>query len=437
MKKNTFLNFLIIITLNTTILYAGNYNNYLSVVKEKNQVVQVDGYGNTEDEALLNAETKAVRLVLGSFVTRKKELDGITLRIVNDKIQEIITGTIKNTKIISEFDGKKITIECTISSSEILTFCKNNGIETLMDGKGMFNEITKNSNNKDGEIAALSNLENELKDILAKSFDYEIKVNDPQDNGNGTFDLTLDIMVYTNSNIKIIKDEIAKYFNGISIKESEFKSMKRFGQNSYSLELNSNVGYYKREMSPNAKGSSAFGKLMKSAVNTLLETEYDRRQKQIRSRGRAKQDDSDLEEKPNIKNRNETYTLRTDPSTFRNSLNNYFETYLKSFVIKFEGSSQLSKYTINGISNNNIISQSNMPSYQPNGNKYIQTNSKNRLSVEKGSEYMVQGTWLQGANCVITMPYESDVLVKRFATTVVVKKEDIRYINKVVINPIN
>ena len=111
MKKNTFLNFLIIITLNTTILYAGNYNNYLSVVKEKNQVVQVDGYGNTEDKALLNAETKAVRLVLGSFVTRKKELDGITLRIVNDKIQEIITGTIKNTKIISEFDGKKITIE--------------------------------------------------------------------------------------------------------------------------------------------------------------------------------------------------------------------------------------------------------------------------------------------------------------------------------------
>ena len=190
-------------------------------------------------------------------------------------------------------------------------------------------------------------------------------------------------------------------------------------------------------MSPNAKGSSAFGKLMKSAVNKLLETEYDRRQKQIWSRGRAKQDDSDLEEEPNIKNRNETYTLRTDPSTFRNSLNNYFETYLKSFVIKFEGSSQLSKYTINGISNNNIIPHPFIASYQSNDIKYIQTNSINRLSVEKGSEYQVQGTWLQGANCVITMPYESDVLVKRFATTVVVKKEDIRYINKVVINPIN
>ena len=273
--------------------------------------------------------------MLLSFITRKKELDRITERIINDKIQEIITGTIKNTKIISKFDGKKITIECTISSSEILSFCKNNGIETTMDGKGMFNEISKNSNNKDGEIAALSNLESELKGILAKSFDFEIKVNDPQDNGDGTFNFTIEIMVYTNSNIKIIKDEIAKYFNGISIKESELKSMRRFGQNSYSLELNSNVGYYKREMSPNAKGRSAFGKLMKSAVNKLLETEYDRRQKQIWSRGRAKQDDSDLEEEPNIKNRNETYTLRTDPSTFRNSLNNYFETYLKSFVIKF------------------------------------------------------------------------------------------------------
>ena len=434
MKKNIFL---IIITLYTSILYGKNYNNYLSVVKEKDQVVKVEGYGNTENEALLNAETRAVRLVLGSFVTRKKEIDGITERIINDKIQEIITGTIKNTKIISKFDGKKITIECTISSSEILSFCKNNGIETTMDGKGMFNEISKNSNNKDGEIAALSNLESELKGILAKSFDFEIKVNDPQDNGDGTFNFTIEIMVYTNSNIKIIKDEIAKYFNEISIKESELKSMKRFGQNSYSLELNSNEGYYKREMSPNAKGRSAFGKLMKSAVNKLLETEYDRRQKQIWSRGRAKQDDSDLEEEPNIKNRNETYTLRTDPSTFRNSLNNYFETYLKSFVIKFEGSSQLSKYTINGMTKSNLIFQGAMPSYKSNDNRYGSSKLNNRLSVEKGSERQVQGTWLQGANCVITMPYESDVLVERFATTVVVKKEDIRYINKVVINPIN
>jgi predicted HicB family RNase H-like nuclease len=434
MKKNIFL---IIITLYTTILYGKNYNNYLCVVKEKDQVVKVEGYGNTENEALLNAETRAVRLVLGSFVTRKKEIDGITERIINDKIQEIITGTIKNTKIISKFDGKKITIECTISSSEILSFCKNNGIETTMDGKGMFNEISKNSNNKDGEIAALSNLESELKGILAKSFDFEIKVNDPQDNGDGTFNFTIEIMVYTNSNIKIIKDEIAKYFNGISIKESELKSMRRFGQNSYSLELNSNVGYYKREMSPNAKGRSAFGKLMKSAVNTLLETEYDRRQKQIWSRGRAKQDDSDLEEEPNIKNRNETYTLRTDPSTFRNSLNNYFETYLKSFVIKFEGSSQLSKYTINGMTKSNLIFQVAMPSYKSKDYRYGSSKLNNRLSVEKGSERQVQGTWLQGANCVITMPYESDVLVERFATTVVVKKEDIRYINKVVINPIN
>ena len=72
------------------------------IIQDK-KVVFSQTIHNTENEALLNAETRAVRLVLGSFVTRKKEIDGITERIINDKIQEIITGKSKRS---SDKSGK-------------------------------------------------------------------------------------------------------------------------------------------------------------------------------------------------------------------------------------------------------------------------------------------------------------------------------------------
>ena len=58
----------------------------------KTNIVEVTGYGKTEEEARMNAEVKAIVSTIGSFVTQQTEI--VNDQLISDKISEIAAGTI-------------------------------------------------------------------------------------------------------------------------------------------------------------------------------------------------------------------------------------------------------------------------------------------------------------------------------------------------------
>ena len=74
----------------------------------KTNIVEVTGYGKTEEEARMNAEVKAIVSTIGSFVTQQTEI--VNDQLVSDKIAEIAAGTITKVEILKPFNGNSITI---------------------------------------------------------------------------------------------------------------------------------------------------------------------------------------------------------------------------------------------------------------------------------------------------------------------------------------
>jgi len=98
----------------------------------KKHTVEVTGYGDTEAEARLDAEVKAIVSTIGSFVTRQTEI--VDDELISDKMSEIAAGTISRLDIIRPFDGKSMTVKVQVSVTEVMKFCKNNGIGTDING---------------------------------------------------------------------------------------------------------------------------------------------------------------------------------------------------------------------------------------------------------------------------------------------------------------
>ena len=97
-------------------------------------------------------------------------------KLIKDKISEISSGTITKTEIVKPFDGKSMTIRATVSVSEVMSFCKKNGIGTTVNGTGIYNEISRMGNNQEGEEAALEALSTKVNALLKQSFEMKTTV---------------------------------------------------------------------------------------------------------------------------------------------------------------------------------------------------------------------------------------------------------------------
>ncbi|MCX6264648.1 MAG: hypothetical protein NTZ47_08920 [Bacteroidetes bacterium] len=213
----------------------------------KSNVVEVTGYGKTEEEARMNAEVKAIVSTIGSFVTQETEV--VNDRLVSDKIAEIAAGTITKVEPVKPFNGKSITIRAHVSVKEVMTFCKNNGIGTEIQGSAIASEFGRQERNESGEKVALSALSDKVAAILNRAFDYKIISDEPKLNpyskytadrewvATDEFILPLTVEVYSNDNFKIVYQEIITTFKGITMTPSEAATYKKMGKEVYEVSV--------------------------------------------------------------------------------------------------------------------------------------------------------------------------------------------------------
>ena len=209
-------------------------------VSGKTNVVEVTGYGKTEEEARMNAEVKAIVSTIGSFVTQQTEI--VNDQLVSDKISEIVSGTITKVEVIKPFNGSSITIRAHVSVKEVMKFCKNNGIGTEIEGSAIASEFKRQERNESGEQTALSGLSGKIQAILNRAFDYKVIADEPKLNqyskynanrewvATDEFILPLTVEVYSNENFKILYQEIMTTLKGITMTPSEAATYKKMGK---------------------------------------------------------------------------------------------------------------------------------------------------------------------------------------------------------------
>ena len=209
-------------------------------VSGKTNVVEVTGYGKTEEEARMNAEVKAIVSTIGSFVTQQTEI--VNDQLVSDKISEIAAGTITKVEVIKPFNGSSITIRAHVSVKEVMKFCKNNGIGTEIEGSAIASEFKRQERNESGEQTALSGLSGKIQAILNRAFDYKVIADEPKLNqyskynanrewvATDEFILPLTVEVYSNENFKILYQEIMTTLKGITMTPSEAATYKKMGK---------------------------------------------------------------------------------------------------------------------------------------------------------------------------------------------------------------
>jgi len=205
----------------------------------KKHTVEVTGYGDTEAEARLDAEVKAIVSTIGSFVTRQTEI--VDDELISDKISEIAAGTISRLDIIRPFDGKSMTVKVQVSVTEVMKFCKNNGIGTDINGAAFAGEFNRQGRNESAEQTALSALSSKLNSILEKCFDFRViaaePTIDPYGSSSQSTKIPLLVEAYSNANIKIAYREIIQTLRGISMTQSEVDTYKKMGKEVFPLSV--------------------------------------------------------------------------------------------------------------------------------------------------------------------------------------------------------
>jgi hypothetical protein len=149
--------------------------------EEQKTTIIVSGMGETIDEAKNNALRSAIEQSFGAFISSKTEIFNDDIK---DEIVSISNGSIHNYKIISQVEvpeaGYAITLEATISLSQLSTFVQSKGIEVEFKGGIFAANIKQQKLNEDAEIKALINLLEVSESILSKSLDFSLETTEPK-----------------------------------------------------------------------------------------------------------------------------------------------------------------------------------------------------------------------------------------------------------------
>lgn len=183
----------------------------------------VVGTGETADFALQNAFKKAIEQSFGTFITAKTEIlnDEITknelISVSNGNIQsyEVLSTAKLNTKEIS------ITVKVSVSISNLVSFVKSKGISAELKGSLLSANILQQEFNEANELKATKELTNTLTEILKKSFDYEVKIDEPTKGEDDYWNIPLTTSVISNNNINIFKQFLLKSLAGLSMNPEE------------------------------------------------------------------------------------------------------------------------------------------------------------------------------------------------------------------------
>ena len=148
---------------------------------DKTVTLVVSGQGKTQDEAKQNALRNAIEQSFGSFISSNTEI--LNDELVKDEIVSIANGNIQKFEVISEVEvpevGHATTLKATVSVTKLTSFVESKGVEIEFKGSLFGANLRQQRINENAELQAIINLCEVSNQILSKSIDYSIGVDEP------------------------------------------------------------------------------------------------------------------------------------------------------------------------------------------------------------------------------------------------------------------
>ena len=192
---------------------------------DKTVTLVVSGQGKTQDEAKQNALRSAIEQAFGTFISSKTEI--LNDNLIKDEIVSVTNGNIQKFEPISEVqlpDGSyATTLKAIVSVSKLTSFCESKGVEVEFKGATFAMNIKLQKLNEEAEYKAILNLCEVSKDILSKSLNYSLVVEEPTTFGgsNDNFSLKFVVHVMSNNNTEIFYKYFWKTLSEIAITVEE------------------------------------------------------------------------------------------------------------------------------------------------------------------------------------------------------------------------
>lgn len=212
----------------------------ISVFAQKNEEVSLTvlGDGQTKEEALQNALRNAIEQAYGTFISSNTQI--LNDRLIKDEIVSVSNGNIKKYDIISEtqINGRfNTTLKAIVSVSKLTTFCKNKGITVEFEGALFASNIKLQQLYANNEKIAINNLITVLKSVIAKSFDYEIKTDEPVKGKKENWVVKIQVSVFANSNFKSLIDITTKTLNSLALSKDEVQNFVDLGKRVFAVSI--------------------------------------------------------------------------------------------------------------------------------------------------------------------------------------------------------
>jgi hypothetical protein len=188
----------------------------------------VVGSGKTIEEAKTNALRSAIEQAYGAFVSSNTEI--LNDEIVKDEIVSISSGNIKEFKILSQSELMEnlvsMTLSATVSVSQLQSYAQSKGARVEFAGGTVAMNAILTNLNIESEYIAIKNLCAVLENLLSKSLDFSLNVEDTKC-GEKDCTVTFKIEVSVNSNIDLFYQLFEETLGDIGMSSSEMSLFKK------------------------------------------------------------------------------------------------------------------------------------------------------------------------------------------------------------------
>ena len=239
------------------VVLALSINTYAQEVKTV--TLTVSGQGKTQDEAKQNALRNAIEQAFGVFISSNTEI--LNDELVKDEIVSIANGNIEKFKVISEVEvpevGHATTLKATVSITKLTSFVESKGVEIEFKGSLFGANLRQQRINENAELQAIINLCEVSNQILSKSIDYSIEVDEPVKANSmrgftpqqDDYQILFTIKLSPNKNF----DQFVNYFysgmKAISMPVPEQENYIKLNKDIYYLTVNNDENYFFRNPS--------------------------------------------------------------------------------------------------------------------------------------------------------------------------------------------
>lgn len=203
------------------------FGSNVITAQETKARVTVTATGADINEAKNIALRSAIEQAFGAYISSNTEILNDVL--IKDEIISISSGNIDSIHVVSEtklVDGRtSVSLLAVVSVNKLVTFCESKGYKVDFKGGLFSSNIKQQKLNETAELKALENICEAGKSILNKSFDYKLKISEPQkgsiDEGQEKWNIVYKVSVRPNLNLDEFKNYVFKNISQISMTSDE------------------------------------------------------------------------------------------------------------------------------------------------------------------------------------------------------------------------